>query len=298
MDAGQRAAFRRDGYLVIPDAVPAAMLQEANRLYDIELATNLGTKQGDQKGLKDARRHSIGVRPTSAVVDRHGNAYEGRRMWGAPFRYLVDNPAVMPIMREILGDPQYGHGLAQVSPEKRGCIRLDHDNVHYKPPAAAGLTSFDKGGGLHGNPDNWHVTCVYELRSVPAGKGGLGVIAGSHIAPFEQERVQTMDEGWRSEWVDSPWTAPLASWPADVPVHRLEGQAGACIIFSEKLKHGTIPWSSETEERRTLFYKYAPYGMHHGDVGYDTTDPALTAEQRAIVEFSPEWYNASIGLER
>jgi hypothetical protein len=118
------------------------------------------------------------VRPKSALVDRHGNAYEGRRLWGAPFRYLIDNPAVMPIMREILGDPEFGHGLPQVPPEKRGCIRLDHDNVHYKPPAAAGLTSADKGGSLHGHPDNWHVTCVYELKSVPAGQGGLGVIAG------------------------------------------------------------------------------------------------------------------------
>ena len=33
----------------------------------------------------------------------------------------------------------------------------------------------------------------------------------------------------------------------------------------------------------------APYGMHHGDVGYDVHDPELTEGQRAIVEFSPEW---------
>eukprot|EP01047_Picozoa_sp_COSAG01_P085467 COSAG01_NODE_18789_length_1053_cov_1.023061_2_plen_87_part_00 len=45
MDAVQRASMLRDGYLVIPDAVPPAVLQEANRLYDIQLANNLGTKQ-------------------------------------------------------------------------------------------------------------------------------------------------------------------------------------------------------------------------------------------------------------
>jgi hypothetical protein len=32
-------------------------------------------------------------------------------------------------------------------------------------------------------------------------------------------------------------------------------------------------------------------GMHHGDVGYDITDPALTVSQRAILEFSPSWFN-------
>ena len=86
----------------------------------------------------------------------------------------------------------------------------------------------------------------------------LLLLLQSHNAAFERERVQTMADGWRSQWVESPWTTSLASWPADVPVHRLEGQAGQCIIFSEKLKHGTIPWSSETQERRTLFYKCEP----------------------------------------
>ena len=31
--------------------------------------------------------------------------------------------------------------------------------------------------------------------------------------------------------------------------------------------------------------------MHHGDVGYDVTDPALSASQRSILEFSPCWFN-------
>ena len=31
------------------------------------------------------------------------------------------------------------------------------------------------------------------------------------------------------------------------------------ILFAEKLKHGTI---SVGGERRTLFYKYVPFGMH------------------------------------
>jgi hypothetical protein len=33
------------------------------------------------------------------------------------------------------------------------------------------------------------------------------------------------------------------------------------ILFTEKLKHGTIPWAG-SGERRTLFYKYVPFGMH------------------------------------
>jgi hypothetical protein len=32
-------------------------------------------------------------------------------------------------------------------------------------------------------------------------------------------------------------------------------------------------------------------GMHHGDAGYDVTDPALSPSQRSILEFSPCWFN-------
>ena len=65
---------------------------------------------------------------------------------------------------------------------------------------------------------------------------------------------------------------------------------GDCILFSEKLKHGTIPWAG-SGERRTLFYKYVPFGMHHGDAAYDTNDPELTEQQKRILEFSPCWFN-------
>lgn len=99
-----------------------------------------------------------------------------------------------------------------------------------------------------------------------------------------------LDKGWNTNWVDTKWTQKLASWPADIPVHRVEAKAGACIVFSEKLKHGTIPWSG-AGQRRTLFYKYVPYGMHHEDAGYDVLDPSLTANQKQLLEFPPVFCN-------
>ena len=30
-------------------------------------------------------------------------------------------------------------------------------------------------------------------------------------------------------------------WPASVPVHRVEAQAGDRIVFSQRLLHGTVP---------------------------------------------------------
>lgn len=35
--------------------------------------------------------------------------------------------------------------------------------------------------------------------------------------------------------------------------------------------------------------RYVPFGMHHGDRGYDVHDPELTDQQRSIVEFPESW---------
>jgi hypothetical protein len=48
--------------------------------------------------------------------------------------------------------------------------------------------------------------------------------------------------------------------------------ASACVV--ERF-HGS--------ERRTLFYKYVPFGMHHGDACYDVSDPTLTDQQRSML---------------
>ena len=65
----------------------------------------------------------------------------------------------------------------------------------------------------------------------------------------------------------------------------------AAIIFTEKLKHATLPWLGQGE-RRTLFYKYVPYGFHHEDQGYDVTDPGLSPRQARLLEFPREFLNS------
>ena len=37
-------------------------------------------------------------------------------------------------------------------------------------------------------------------------------------------------EKWRTEWTDSPWTVKHPEWSPEVPAHRVEGQAGDCIL--------------------------------------------------------------------
>ena len=36
----------------------------------------------------------------------------------------------------------------------------------------------------------------------------------------------------RAEWTDSPWTRKHPDWQPEVPIHRVEGKAGDCILFT------------------------------------------------------------------
>ena len=44
-------------------------------------------------------------------------------------------------------------------------------------------------------------------------------------------------EAWRTQWVDSKWSRKHPGWDDEgegegVPVHRVEGKAGDCILFT------------------------------------------------------------------
>ena len=226
-----------------------------------------------------------------------GNTYRGHRFWPG-FRQLIDNPVVLPILQELLGDPAWGHAPAGLPHSLRPRIRLDHDNVHHRPPHKQGdrlegrkarwpcrrtPESWPHTFALHGGPSSWHITCVFELRSVGPGEGGFGAAAGSHTMQG-REALETMGletDEWKREWVDTEWTRKHPDWDdAAAPIHRVEGQSGDCILFTgarksmeladsrvgtprseldlhawstEKMVHGTIPWSGKGE-RRTVFH--------------------------------------------
>ena len=284
-DDTMRDTFARQGYVVVPDVLDQQQLDELNDVYDQEILKGDETLSASSR---NERRFNVRGRGRHETTDRHGNTYVGRRLWSKAYRDLIDNETMLPILEEVLGDPAWGHAPAHTPEKVRPLFRLDHDNVHYKPPRKP-ADGDDRGGTLHGGPPHFHVTCVYELKSVGPGDGGFGCVPGTH-KPANEQKLLDMDGDWRSNWCDTEWTTQLPNWDEEVPVHRVEAKAGDCILFTEKLKHGTIPWAGN-DERRTLFYKYVPFGMHHRDAAYDTNDPELTERQKQIVEYSPCWFN-------
>ena len=176
--------------------------------------------------------------------------------WGAPFLSLLDNPRVLPILKSLMGET----------------LRLDHDYAIFLQPGHGGLP-------LHG-PTQWpydpihfyhcingEIFCglcvaTYALTDVEPGAGGLAVIPGSHKNNF-----RTPDD--------------IRKFQRESPiVQQVPTQAGDCVIFTEALIHGTLPWRGPGV-RRTLFYKYAPGSLTWSNQFYfapkTVEDFALTA---------------------
>ena len=71
--------------------------------------------------------------------------------------------------------------------------------------------------------------------------GGFGCVPGSHREGYELPIPREPD--------------PVAGYPP--LVKRLPSRAGACVVFTETLRHCSLPWVGTTD-RRSVFLKFSP----------------------------------------
>lgn len=194
------------------------------------------------------------------------NNYPSILAWGLPFQNLLDNDKILPYLVELMGDE----------------LRLDHDYAIF----AKGDTP---GGGLHGgsspyDPAQYYhnyrgrmysglTVASYALTDALMEDGGFACIPGSHKASFP------LPSHYHS--LDNPTAVVMR-----VPV-----QAGDCVLFTEALTHGTLPWKAE-HQRRNLFLKYSPKHLSWADRYYYPAEGnsvtrllenKLTDNQRALL---------------
>ena len=117
MDAKQRRDFDELGYLVLRGAVPPTVLGNLNAKLSERLSQK--TSQELLVGRPNGRGMYMGESERQPTRDRHGREYLGKRIWSEPYRWLIDNPAVVGILGELLSDPAHGHTPRSVPPEKR-----------------------------------------------------------------------------------------------------------------------------------------------------------------------------------
>ena len=211
----QRYRFDLDGYLVIEDALTDAEVNELNRLIDAQEL------------------------PPPTDETGSGRRFREYLTWGQPFVELLDHEAVIPVLRDMLGDE----------------LRLDHYYGIYMD--AGGETLSLHGGGTpydssqyyhnrNGKPYCGLTVVVWNLAPTGPGAGGFCCIPGSHRANYRCPE----DVRHATKSADSP-----AELPEEVVVP--EAPAGSAVIFTEALTHGTAPWVAD-HQRRSLLNKYSP----------------------------------------
>lgn len=170
-----------------------------------------------------------------AFQSQTGNTHlENVITWGPMFRNLMDHPRTLPVLRALMGD----------------MLRLDHDYAIFLRPGHKGLELHGPTAYAPYDPCHYYhcingqIFCglcvaTFALTDVAPGQGGLCLIPGSHKNNFV-----------------TPEDIRFFRRPSPI-VQQIPTKAGDCVIFTEKLMHGTFPWQGPGE-RRTLFFKYAP----------------------------------------
>ena len=235
MTDNERYLFDTRGYVTVPEALSSRQLQELNELLDGRIAEEM---------------------PSDAQTHRFGNLLE----WGAAYRDLIDNAAVLAYLEAMYGER----------------FRLDHVYLDVIRSGLSPIGATLHGGGAPFNPvsfyncSNGRIRCgltvvVYNLADVGPQDGGFACVPGSHKANFP----------FPAEWKD-------LEQPEEF-VHRVTGPAGTAVIFTEALTHGPLPWRGD-HERRTLFFKYNNHGSSWSAEFPDPTQLPLSERQQAILE--------------
>jgi len=187
--------------------------------------------------------------------------------WSPDFLSLLDHPVILPMLKSMLGSH----------------MRFDHDYAIFLQPGGAGLflhggaTPYDASQYYHVIKDRIYcglVVAAFALNDVPPGSGGYACIPGSHKSNFK-----------------CPEDIALLQRSTSI-VKQVPANAGDCILFTEALQHGTIPWLGPGV-RRTIFMKYSPahvrwgghnYAAEQTNPVYAAIDPVLNETQRVLLD--------------
>ena len=256
MDTHEKYFFDVNGYLVVEAILTPEQVAALNEAIDHN-PDKIRLRKGDLSLSHDA----------PALTGTHGRGDIGGILawpepWCQPFRDLLSHPPALRYMLELIGNGfRYGNanGISMTAGAE-GCI------LH--------------GGGVDANQHRYRyqngtmwnnlMGVCYQLADINPGDGGFVCIPGSHKANFDcPEDVQLLER--------------------DIGCFKhLPMKAGAALIFTEALTHGTLPWQG-AHERRTLLYRYAAgafvnaRGMNNPEQYAPFLDE-LTPLQQALME--------------
>lgn len=255
MTEDQKYLFDINGYIVVRNALSAEAVALANAAIDRH-AGQIRERVGEDSlaGGSPALQGSTGRGDL-------GGALRWEEPYGRPFRDMLVNRRVVPCLHELLGPG----------------FRLDHDLavITMRRGAEGHVLHGSSGPGFDrhqyyvcrdGRMHNGLTVAAYQLADVNPGDGGLCLVPGSHKGNFPCPAALRRGESYREF------------------VKQITCKAGDCVIFTEAVTHGTLPWTAD-HQRRTALFRFSPGNLAYVPHAWPAEMLALMSpEQRLVLE--------------
>lgn len=189
-------------------------------------------------------------------------APQDRHSYSGPAAELLDHPAIVGILREILSP--------DTKPTAYG-FRCDGSYLQYRHAGDEGIAPH--GGGANVTP-NFSYQCknqmiysaltrvVWELNEVEKGAGGTLLMSGSHKANFDLPAEHLKRESWVYETYACP--------------------PGSVLFFTENLCHSGARWNS-AHPRIAVFNCYTHHQTQYHKMRWDAAAiAAMPAKRRTL----------------
>ena len=255
MTEDEKYLFDINGYIVVRDALPADDIARANAAIDRH-TEDIRERVGDLSlsGGSEALRGSTGR------GDLDG-ALTWEDPYGRPFRDMLVNPRVVPYLHELLGPGfRLDHNLGILTMRKGAEGHVLHGS------SGPGFDRHQYYIVREGRMHNGLTVAAYQLTDVNPGDGGLCVVPGSHKGNFPCPEAMRHGTAY-GEFVK-----------------QITCKAGDCVIFTEAVTHGTLPWTAD-HPRRTALFRYSPGNMAYVPHAWPEEMLALMSpEQRLVME--------------
>lgn len=263
----QKYLFDLQGYLVIEDALGADEVAALNRLIDGQdlPPPDKSPRFGSAPTLGSSLIRSESIVPDSMVqAEPSAPVGSGFLNWGQPFCDLLDHPAIMPMLRQRLGDAFRLDRLYGMTMRKgQGYGRLHADYGATAPDS--GVEPGEYFAFRSNQVYEGFIVVAWSLADAGPGRGGFCCIPGSHKSNYK------LPQQISDNFEDAPQVI--------IP----EMPAGSVILFSEALTHGTATWQAD-HERRTLLYKYCVSHLVWTSKRVEApTEVELTPRQRILL---------------
>ena len=255
MNEDEKYLFDINGYIVVRDVLTAEQIALANEAIDRHAGEIL-----ERVGEDSLSGGSQALEGSTGRGDLVG-ALCWEEPYGRPFRDMLVNPKVVPYLHALLGPGfRLDHNLGIITMRRGAEGHVLHGSSG--PGFDRHQYYIFRDGRMH----NGLTVAAYQLADINPGDGGLCLVPGSHKGNFACPTSLRHGEDYQEF------------------VKQITCKAGDCVIFTEAVTHGSLPWTA-AHQRRTALFRFSPGNLAYVPHAWPEEMLAfMSPEQRLVME--------------